>query len=63
MYTCVSHNTYCHQILLNIRKNNHATLPNFQNAFIHELHLDLFSNGYTVHGFKQYTYDYISMVS
>ena len=52
MYTCVSHNTYCHQILLNIRKNNHATLPNFQNAFIHELHLDLFSNGYAVHGFK-----------
>ena len=52
MYKCVSHYTYCHQILLNIRKNNHATLHNFQNAFIHELYLDLFSNFYAAHGFK-----------
>ena len=39
-------------MLLKIRKHNPATLPKIQNVFIDELHLDLSSNGYAVHGFK-----------
>ena len=39
-------------MLLKNTKNNPATLPKFQNVFIDELHLDLFSNDYAVHGFK-----------